>query len=226
MRKLTLGLLLVSGLCQSARADIFGADVVVLTQILANAVFQLARLKEIVGAAEDHVELVRQINQGISDSLEILRRIDPNLDPGIYRDWRTVPEALEKLRQIYGVVPDSPEAAAQRDLDQGIAEAVAYNNGFYAYSQDLDKLADRIQSHSHSVSPAGAARLTAQSLGVMIQVLNQNLRAHSTLLKLHAQELALRNRKEKNSTSHYVEAGMGLRDALKRKPVGFKVPRF
>jgi len=209
-----------------ARADLFGADVVVLTQILANAVLQLARLREIIGTAEGHLDLVRQINQGINDSLQILRKIDPNLDPGIYRDWESIPHALEKLVRIYGRVPDSPEARVQKDMDQGIAEAVSFNNGFYSYSTELDRVGEQIQSQSHAVSPGGAAKLSAQALGLVLQVLNQNLRAQSTLLKLQAQEMAARNRREKAGTQHFLETGRGLRDAMMSTPVSFQTPRF
>ncbi|MBI4404096.1 MAG: hypothetical protein HY537_08045 [Deltaproteobacteria bacterium] len=43
-----------------ARADLFGGDVAVLTQILAQAVMQLAKLKEILGTAEQNIGLIRE----------------------------------------------------------------------------------------------------------------------------------------------------------------------
>jgi hypothetical protein len=209
-----------------AKADLFGGDVAVLTQILAQAIQQYVKLREILGTAQGQLDLIRQINQGINDSLNILKKIHPNLDPGLYGDWASVSDSLAKLEQLYGKVPDSPEARIQRDTDQGIAESVAFNNQFYKYTQELDSIGEAIQQQSHAVSPGGAAKLTAQALGLIIQVLNQSLRAQATTLKMHAQDVALRNRKEKAGTGYFLDSGRALKQAMKTEPVQFQVPRF
>lgn len=209
-----------------ARADLFGGDVVVLTQILAQAVMQLAKLKEMLGTAQGHLDLIKDINRGINDSLRLLKTIEPNLDPGIYKDWTTVQEALAHLQRIYGIAIDSPEAKIQKDTDQGVAEAIAFNNSYYKYTRELDAVGERIKSASHDVSPGGAQKLTAQALGLVIQVLNQNLRAQATSLKLQAQALALENKRDKAETRHFLEASQGLRQAMKNERVHFQVPRF
>jgi hypothetical protein len=209
-----------------ARGDLFGGDVAVLTNILVQSIQQLAKLREIVGTAQGHLDLVKQINQGISDSLNVLKRIHPNVDPGLYGDWNSLPDALAKLEQLYGKPPNSPEARIQRDTDQSIAEAVTFNNGFYAYTKELDSIGEAIQQQSHVASPVGAARMTAQAMGLVIQVLNQNLRAQATLLKMNAQDIAVRNRREKAQTSQFVESGKALKSLMKNEPVRFQVPRF
>lgn len=211
---------------QPAKADLFGGDVAVLTQILVQAIQQLARLREIVGTAQNQLDLLRDINRGINDSMQLLKKVHPNLDPGLYGDWASVQDAIAKLEQLYGKTPESPEARIQRDTDQGIAESVAFNNQFYKYTQELDDIGERIQQQSHAVSPGGAAKLTAQALGLIIQVLNQNLRAQATTLKMQAQEAALRNRKEKAATSHFIESSRAFTQAMKSEPVQFEVPRF
>jgi len=219
-------LLILFFITQPCKADLFGGDVVVLTQILANALQQLSQLRGIVGAADNQLDLVRQINQGINDSIQILKEVHPNLDPGIYRDWRTVNQALEGLNGLYGQAPRSPEMPIHQNVDRGIAEAISYNNSFYKYSREMDVLAVDIQRHSHAVSPGGAAKLTAQALGAVIQVLNQNLRAQATLLKLTAQDMAVRNRAEKMASGHLIRQGQELRQLMKQEPAKFEVPRF
>jgi len=229
MKKRSLSLILVCFLiCESpkeARADLFGGDVVVLTQILVQAIMQVAKLKEIMGTASDHLDLIRDINQGINDSLYLIRTIDPNIDPGIYKEWTTLKEALQELENIYGVPVFSPEAGIQKDLDRGIAEAVTFNNSYYRYTKTLDEIGEEIKSASHLVSPGGAQKLTAQSLGLLIQVLNQNLRAQATSLKLHAQELAVENRKEKENTKHFLEVSRSLKKALQSE-IRFELPEY
>lgn len=228
MKKTIIGLIALFLVlpARPARADLFGGDVAVLTRILAQAIMQLAKLREILGTAQDQIDLIRQINQGINDSLHLLKTIHPNLDPGIYRDWATVQEALAKLRSIYGDVITSPEAQIQKDTDQGIAEAITFNNAFYKYSQELDQIGERIQAESHNVSPGGATKLTAQALGLVIQVLNQSLRAQATSLKLQGQSLAIQNRKEKEATRHILDSTNSLKASMKAEKAAFQIPRF
>ncbi len=209
----------------TARADLFGGDVAVLMQILAQAILQLAKLKELMNNANESLDLVKDINKGINDSLNLIRTIDPNVDPGIYKEWEKS-DALKQVQTIYGIPVASPEENVQRDLDRGVAEAVTFNNSYYKYSASLDEIGEQIKSASHSVSPGGAAKLTAEALGLVIQVLNQNLRAQATGLKLHAQELAVQNRKEKLDTKMFLEASSSLRSAMQNQKISFELPEY
>lgn len=224
MKKAIIGLMLL--LSTTGRADLFGGDVAVLTQILAQAIMQLSELKNILSTASDQVDLIRKINEGINDSLHILRTIDPNADPGIYKDWQNAQEALGKLQSIYGIAVNSPEAQVQRDTDQQIAEAVSYNNNYYKWTRQLDEIGEAIKSQSHDVSPGGAQKLTAQALGLLIQVMNQNIRAQATQMKLQAQGLAIQNKNAKEETKHFLNTAQSLKTAMQNEKVQFQVPRF
>lgn len=209
-----------------ARADLFGGDVAVLTQILATAFQQLSQLQSILSTGQSNLDLIRQINQGINDSLSNLQALYPNLDPGLYRDWTTVQGALGKLQTIYGTVPVSRDSQIQNDTDQSVAEAITFNNSYYEYSKQLDQMGEQIKQQSHAVSPGGAEKLSAQALGLMIQVLNQMLRAQATSMKLQAQNLALENRRDKEGTRHYLDATSQLTNAMKTQLISFQPPRF
>lgn len=210
----------------SARADIWGGDVVVLTQILVNALEQLAQLRQILSAGQDTLSLMQEINQGINDSLSLIRTIDPNQDPGIYRDWTQIQDALRSLETIYGIVVSSRNERVQRDTDQSIAEAVTLNNSLYDYTRQIDDVGQQIESASHFVSPGGAQKLTAQSLGVVLHVMNASLRAQATGLKLNAQALAVQNRKDKEETQRSLETAKDLSNAMSAQNTSFTLPRF
>lgn len=209
-----------------AHSSIFGEETAVLAQILANAVQQLAQLKNILDTGRDNVNLVRDINRGINDSLNLIRTISPNTDPGLYKDWEKVSDALTKLETIYGIAIDSHDNRVQKDTDQSIAEAVSLNNSVYKYTKMIDEIGELIKSQSHSVSPGGAAKLTAQSLGVMLNLQNEMLRTQATGLKLQAQTLALQNRKDKEQTRQMVAGADGINSALQSVQPQFKLPRF
>lgn len=209
-----------------ARADMFGGDVVVLTQILANAVQQLAQLKQIMDSSKGSLDTIREINRGINDSLGLVRTIFPNIDPGLYKDWQSVQDGVNKIEMIYGIAGPSLNQRVYKDTDQNIAEAVRLNNSTYEYTKQIDEIGEAIKQASHDVSPGGAQKLTAQTLGVMVHVMNQSLRAQASGLKLQAQSMALQNKKDKDSTREFLDSAQTLKLAMKNDKKDFKLPRF
>lgn len=221
-----LGVVLLCSFPGSARADLWGGDDIILGQILANAIEQLSELEQIMGTGQDNLDLLRDINKGINDSLQIMRTISPYTDPGIYKDWHTVDRALQDLASIYGRVSDSRDAVIQKNADQSVAEAVTLNNQVYDYTRDIDDIGRQIEEFSHQVSPGGAQKLTAQASGVMINVMNQQLRTQATGLKLQAQTLAIENQKEKEKTRFLIDSSKTLQSAMQTRDVLFETPRF
>ena len=210
----------------TAKADLFGADVAVLAQILQQTIMQLAELKSILQSGKDTLGLLEDVNRGINDSLHLAETLGLRVDPGIYRDLRQVDQAVRALETIYGRAVDSPAATVQRNTDQTVAEAISFNNELNEYAQRLDRIGEEIKSYSHAVSPGGAAKLTAQSLGVVIHVMNQQMRATGQGLKLQAQAMAIQNKKEKDQTEQYIKEGNLLKSRMQNMNANFEVPRF
>ena len=208
------------------RASMFGEENAPLYAILANAIQQLASLNSMLKTGGDTLGLIREINQGINDSLNMLRTIDPNSNPGIYSDWANAQSAFAEVERIYGSVPSSTsETTVQRDVDQSVAEAVTLNNAIYDYSREIDRVGEEIKAASHTASPGGAQKLTAESLGVMLHVMNSSLRAQATALKLQAQSMEVQNRRDKAQTQHTVNTTNSIQNAFGRK-AKFELPRF
>lgn len=209
-----------------ARADLFGGDVAVLSQILIQAIMQLQQLRNLLSTAKENIDLIQEINRGINDSLNMLRTLDPNVDPGIYGDWTNSGDALRRLQAIYGGVKNNPDAQVQRDADQSVAEAITFSNDLYRWTKDVDELSEQIKIASHSVSPGGASKLTAQTMGVMIQVMNQNLRAQAVTMKVNGLALANQNKRNKDESDNFLDANRALKQSMKSEKVQFQVPRF
>ncbi len=191
MRNYISAALLVSLMAMSptSHADLFGADVAVLGQILQQTILQLAELKSILQSGQDTLGLLQDINRGINDSLKLAETLGIRIDPGVYRDLREVDQAMSGVEKIFGRAVDSPIAPVQRNTDQTVAEAISFNNELNEYARRIDVIGEEIKSFSHSASPGGAQKLTAQSLGVLIHVMDQQLRATGQGLKLQAQGL-------------------------------------
>ncbi len=106
---LTLVLIPSTGNC-----DFWGGDIPLLIQIVTNTMQQLVQLKEIVGTGSDTLGLLRDVNRGINDSLGIISTIYPNINPGIYKNWGQLDQALRGLTEIYGAVTPSQDARVKR----------------------------------------------------------------------------------------------------------------
>lgn len=219
-----LGLLLP--LPEKAQADFWGADLPILAEILANAVQQLAQLQKILNEGEDTLSLLREINRGINDSLQMAETLGLRLDPGLYRELGHVDGAVTMIESVFGRAVNSPIAKVQRNTDQTVAEAITFNNELNSYAAKLDLVGEEIKTFSHAVSPGGAAKLTAQSMGVMIHVMNQQIRATGQGLKLQAQALAIQNKQEKDKTAQYLKEGQVLGKKMRTVSAEFNTPRF
>ena len=207
-------------------ADLFGADVGVLMQILAEDIQQLIQLEGILKNNQENLDLLRDINRGINDSLAMIRTISPYINPGQYGELKKVQDVLQKFGIVFGTVVNSPDAPAQRSVDTAVAEAVTMNSAIFDYTKQTDEIGEQIKSFSHSVSPGGAAKLTAESLGVILHVMNQQLRAQGVLLNLQAQSLAQTNKREKDHTAQFLQSAGDISEALENSNPTFERPRF
>ncbi len=203
----------------------WGGDLIYLAQLVENSIQQLARLQSLLQNGRDSLSLLRDINRGINDSLQVVDSIAPYIDPGLYQNLRRLAQVSSHIEGIYGAVVKSKDEVAQKETDQAVSEAIHLNNELYDYAKNLDKLGQEIQAYSHSVSPGGAQKLTAQTLGAMIHLQNQQLRATATGLKLSAQSLALQNKQEKESTAEFLRQSQVLKSAMNNPPK-FQLPRF
>lgn len=209
-----------------SRADMFGGDVAVLTQILAQAIAQLQQLKMILKDGQDTLNLMRDVNAGIFDTLKALKSVAGHVDPGLYSELSKVEDVARKIQELYGVVTNSPLSDSQSRTDQAVSEAISFNNDLYKYSKDLDQIGEEIKVYADQASPGRAQKLTAQSLGVVIHVMNQQLRAQATGLKLQAQALAIQNKKSKDETSEYMSQTKVIGEGLSQYKFSPALPRF
>ena len=210
----------------SAQADMFGGDVAVLMQILANALEQLMQLEQLLSNAEDSLGLLKEINKGINDSLQMAKTNGIHIDPGLYQNITNAKTFIDHLNQAYGTVPASIDQQAQIETDQVASDGIAMNTALYQYANDLDQVGEQIKSYSHVVSPGGAAKLTAQSLGVIVHIMNEQLRATATGIKISSQALAMQNKKEKAETTAYLDQAKTLQNAMRSSQIPFDFPRF
>jgi hypothetical protein len=213
-------------LAPQSRADLFGGDVAVLTQILVNNVQQLMQLMDLLKTGKKQLELMEDVKSEVFRTINSIQNISTMIDPSVYKDWSTVEYAIRRLQTEYGVAVPSPNYQVERDTDQSIAEAITINNNLFAYSKQMDRVGDQIKRESESVSPGAAQKVTAHTQGIMLHAMNQNLRAQATLIKLQAQNMAIKNREAKQLTKSQISTSEEMERELRKKKQLFKLPRF
>lgn len=220
LRNAILGVLMSTLLIvpKPAKADMFGGDVVVLTQILANAIQQLIQLREILSTGSDSLDLMRDINRGIREGLAVIQMINPKFNPGLYGDLDTAERVLSVITDLYGKVPQTAELRLQEAQDRSVAESISMNGTLFRFADQADDESKRIVAHARGVSPQGAAKLTAQSIAVLIGVSTQVLRTNSMMLKMMGENMALNNRKGKLQAEQFKSQYEGLSSGLKGIP--------
>lgn len=225
-----LTICLVFAICfppRPARADFFGGDVVVLTQILAQSIQTVLQLKNILENGQDTLNLLRDVNAGVRSGLDLIRIINPRFDPGVFGDMRNPHDVLRALEHLYGTIPQgTANQELIRSQDQSVAEVIAMNRNLFDYADQVDRERDRIMFHAQVVNPQGAAKLQNQSLGVLIGVMTQLLRTQSQMLKIMAQNMAYENRKEKLSTQNFQDNYRSLSNSFDKLPDDVKLPRL
>lgn len=210
----------------SARADLFGGDVVVLTQILVQSIQTVLQLKALLSNGQDTLNLMRDINAGVRSGLDVIRTINPNFKPGVYGDLNNADAVLRAIQNVYGEVPRGMDQELMNSQDQSVAEVISMNRNLYDYADGVDRERERILYHAQVVSPQGAGKLQNQALGVLIGVTTQLLRTQSQVLKLLAQNMAMQNRHEKIQTKEFQENYRDLSDGLKALPTKTNLPRL
>ncbi len=201
-----------------AKADLFGGDVAVLVQILAQTIKQLYELQRIVSTGQDTLSLMRDINRGIRDGLAIIRIVNPKFNPGLYGGLETMDQVQRAIEDLYGAIPQTSEYRLQEAQDRSVSESIAMNGTLFQYADSVDEETKRIIAHAQKVSPQGAGKLTAESLAVLIGVTTQVLRTNSMMLKMMGQNMALSNRKEKLQATQFKAQYEGISNALGTLP--------
>lgn len=209
---------------KNAKADIFGGDTFVLTQILAQAIQTVLQLKYILETGEDTLNLTRDLNAGIRSGLNLIKIINPKFNPGIYGDLKDPQNVLRAIESLYGKTPDGVDQDLIRSQDESDAEVISMNRNIYDYADQVDREREKILFHSQITSPQGSAKLQNQSLAVLIGVMTQLLRTQSQMLKIMAQNTALDTRKEKLLSQEFKENYQGLSSGFGSLPKNIKLP--
>ena len=208
-----------------ARADLFGGDVAVLLQILAEQIKQYYQLKSIIENGRGQLDLIRQINAGIDNSVALIRTL-PIKDERVLAEVTRFQQGINRVAELYGNIPRSPEEALHAIQDKTVAESLTMANEFKTYSEQQERNSEVIAVQARLASPKGAARMQAATSAEILRSLSQLLRLNTQLLKLQSEQLAMNNKKSKDVAANFQRVNEDLGKGFSTFKLDMGLTRF
>lgn len=208
-----------------ARADMWGGDIPILLEILAQNIKHYYQFQQMISQARSTEDYLRLVNAGIDNSMGLLNVL-PVKDEGIMQDLQTFKQALTTLEDVYGGVPKSKEQVLQLLNDQTVAESIRMANSFKKYSQEQEENSVKIAIQSRQASPKGAARMQAETSAQILRSLSQLIRLNTQMLKMQSEQFAMENRAGKIQTSNYLKVNEGISNGFKNFKLDMSLGKF
>ena len=197
-----------------ANADIFGADVAVLSQILIQAIDEVYKLQQLVGKTEQTVNILEDMNRGVKEVLRLSQTAHVPLPPGVYAQAKTIAQAALEARQVYGGLGDKSPTYAKTHYQSG-TEGLSLSQDAFDYSTFLDDQGEKIKSSAVLANQASATRLTAETLGVVLHAVNHSSRIQAKNLEMTSSSRLEDSAKENAKFQSFVNTQDHIEDTLK-----------
>lgn len=183
----SIGAVVIAGVLsvpvREASADIWGGDVAVLVNILAQAIKQLTALQSIIGTTRQTVSILEEMNRGVKEVLRLAQTAHVPLPKQVYEQASQIDQALDTARRMYGSLSGSAPPFQRAHYQSGI-EGLFLSQDAFDYSTFLDKTGEKVKTSAVVASQASATRLTAETLGVVIHAISQSNRIQAKSLEI------------------------------------------
>jgi hypothetical protein len=204
---ITIPLIFVSLLHTSiSRADFWGADLPLLTQILSQAIEEVTLLQQTLSVAQGNADILKDANRDIQNALtEIYAMQDLIRDTTSIGKIKDPNELLIRLKGIYGRLPKIGNIEGYTFTDHVVGNGLGVDNDTYEHAHKIDDAAIRIQGQAKNASPGKAEQLTAQAQAISLHSLAQIERSTATSVRIGATSLAIQNQREKDRAETFDE---------------------
>lgn len=201
MKKLFL-ISLLSLLPLQSKADLWGADLPLLAEIVFNTLHTMSELEQQTTYMNDELA-------GIKDRINRIRTIADVVQPSSWDKWKDPKEALNRLRIIYHTLPKEYRSEKYDNIEDELAKAMNLVARVGVDTQTSFKSGKELERRGADASPGVAQKLTASGVGTLIAQEAQSQVIQSHITSLLTQMLAEGNEKE---TRAIATKGANLKD--------------
>lgn len=172
-----------------AKADLWGADLPLLAEIVFNTLHTMMEL-------EKQSRHMRDELAGIKDKINRIRTIADVVQPSQWEKWKDPKEALNRLKIIYHTIPKEYRSEKYDMIEEEISKAMNLVARVGPETKTSFESGKELERRGADASPGVAQKLTASGIGSLISLESQSLTMQSHIITLLAQMLADGNEKE------------------------------
>ncbi len=205
-------LILVPVWSRPAKADIWGADVGVLLQILVQSIQTVAQLQSVLRTARETTAILDEMNRGVKEVLRLANTAHIPLPPQVYETADRIDEAVRLAHAQYGFPPDRAPLKDRNEFRNGI-EGLFISQDAFDYSTFLDRAGEQVKSSAVLANQASATRLTAETLGVVVHAISHSNRIQAKTLQIES----TKRLEESARSAAQFESFMDTGDSLRRQ---------
>ncbi len=176
----------------TAKADLWGGDLPLLAEIVANTLHTLMELERQSSLMEDEMA-------GIKDKIYRIKTIADVIQPSHWEQWKDPREAMRRLRTVYYTLPKEYRNEKSDMIEEELSKAMNMIALVGKESNTAYKSGKELEQRGADASPGVAQKLTASGVGSLISLEAQTQVIQSHIASLVTQMLADSNEREARS---------------------------
>ncbi len=182
--KFTLvGCLCISLVSKPVRADLWGADLPLLVEIVANTLQTYHQLRQQTMLLEEELD-------GIRDKIHRFETIKEIVSPNNLEAWKDPREAVRRLEKIYYNLPPEFRTEKSDEVARQISQAMSVAGLLVESAKPAFKSGKQMEQKALDSSPGVANKLTASGVGTLVTLQSQNQVAQAQIISLLSQMIA------------------------------------
>ncbi len=196
-----------------ARADIWGADVGVLLQILVQAINTVAQLQAVLKSAKETAAILDEMNRGVKEMLKLAETAHVPLPPQVYEAAKKIEAANMLAQRQYGTISDRAPLKDKNEFQNGV-DGLFISQDAFDYSTFLDEKGERVKSSAVVANQASATRLTAETLGVVLHAISHSNRIQAKTLQMESTKRIEESAKSAAQFDNFMDTQAALRSEM------------
>lgn len=172
-----------------AKADLWGADLPLLAEIVFNTLHTMMELEKQTSHMKDELE-------GIKDRIDRIKTISELVKPSQWEKWKDPREALNRLKVIYHTLPKEYKNEKSDQIEEDLSKAFNLASRVSNDAQSSFNSGKELERRGADASPGVAQKLTASGIGTLIALESQTQVIQSQITNQLAQIIAEGNEKE------------------------------
>jgi len=198
----------------TARADLWGGDLPLLTKIVFNTLHTMYELQRQTSLMQDEMA-------GIKNKIDRIETISQIIQTSRWDDWKDPRAAMRRLETIYFTLPKEYRSEKSDVIVSELSKAMNMVSRVGSEMPRTFQSGKELERRGANSSPGVAQKLTASGIGTLIAIESQSQIIQSHMTSLLTQLLADANERESRSVVSKGRAFSGVSENLGSKDERF-----